>query len=338
MTQPANTSKPRNSNIEWLRIMAIMMVLVSHAGYFTFGPVTCHGLEAAGRVMTEAFALACVNIFMFITGWYGVRFSLEKVLRLCFLALFAMVAAHLVAWAARPDLLVNLACWNPLQYWYVNAYVGLLILAPALNAGVERLTARQLLVVLVLGYLTFGITDFLGLSQGIGTNNGFSILWMAFVYLLGQYCRRHAARPSAPVLWATLLVAYAGQCLVQTHGIAIKAYTCPFALAMAMCWFGLFHRMKPHSSRVVNRMGGAALTVYLLNMTPCLTAWFKLTLHALRQQHGTPAFVALAALYLMTWIIAGVAIDQLRLWLWRLLQPAARRLSTRLQQWAARET
>lgn len=69
----------RQSNMELLRIVAMLMVMVLHTGYASFGYPRTVWLQAEplrwlGLTMTEVYTVACVNIFVLITGWFGTTF------------------------------------------------------------------------------------------------------------------------------------------------------------------------------------------------------------------------------------------------------------------------
>ena len=118
--------KTRQSNIELLRILAMVMVMVLHANFETLGYPRPHKVEAepmmwAGMMLTEELCICCVDVFVLITGWFGVHFRWRTFLRLCFLTLFVSQAMNLAVWAAKgaaPGDWFQLlrASW---QYWFI---------------------------------------------------------------------------------------------------------------------------------------------------------------------------------------------------------------------------
>ena len=76
----------RQSNMELLRIVAMLMVMVLHTGYASFGYPRTVWLQAEplrwlGLTMTEVYTVACVNIFVLITGWFGTTFRTKGAVR-----------------------------------------------------------------------------------------------------------------------------------------------------------------------------------------------------------------------------------------------------------------
>lgn len=83
----------RNSNVELLRFVLMIGVCVQH--------MLVHGLSlkdmGTGNILPEAFDLLllvivapAVNCFMFISGYYGIRFSRKKILTLSIQAFIIM--------------------------------------------------------------------------------------------------------------------------------------------------------------------------------------------------------------------------------------------------------
>jgi surface polysaccharide O-acyltransferase-like enzyme len=74
----------RESNIELLRIIAMILVVLVHCNYFSLGPVAPEAIAAAPldsfvKAFAEQLCIICVNVFILISGWFGIRPSLKGV-------------------------------------------------------------------------------------------------------------------------------------------------------------------------------------------------------------------------------------------------------------------
>lgn len=72
------TQKIRDSNIELLRILAMFMVLLVHADFFSLGipsveDIQNNQLDSFWRIFFEAVNIPCVNIFVLISGYFGIK-------------------------------------------------------------------------------------------------------------------------------------------------------------------------------------------------------------------------------------------------------------------------
>ena len=81
--------RPRQSNIELLRIAAMLLILVLHANFFALGAYEPEDfktdpLPTATRILFEQAAIYAVNLFVLISGWFGIRTKTKSLTALMF--------------------------------------------------------------------------------------------------------------------------------------------------------------------------------------------------------------------------------------------------------------
>ena len=138
-------SSPRQSNIELLRIISMFLVMVVHSMEGSLGRPTTEDLVHAPidvlcRVNFETLGLVCVNVFVLISGWFGIRCSIKGAVKFIYQCLFmAIVVVAFLAIMQGPltwtELIRDLIL--PKNWWFVYAYFTLYILSPILNVFVE---------------------------------------------------------------------------------------------------------------------------------------------------------------------------------------------------------
>ena len=131
--------------MELLRIVAMLMVMVLHTGYASFGYPRTVWLQAEplrwlGLTMTEVYTVACVNIFVLITGWFGTTFRTKGAVRLAIQPVYVTIVLALYVWlAGLPQPAGVMDYVRPIwSYWFVCSYLVLYLLTPMLNAFVEK--------------------------------------------------------------------------------------------------------------------------------------------------------------------------------------------------------
>ena len=94
-------SKERLSNIELLRILSMLMVIGLHCNYVSLGIPTEHTLSANTfgeclRIVIENACLVSVNVYVLISGYFGIHLKAEKVFRYLFQVFFfaSVVVLH----------------------------------------------------------------------------------------------------------------------------------------------------------------------------------------------------------------------------------------------------
>lgn len=134
----------RDANIELYRCL------------LTFGIVILHtiGLYSKAWHWLSSMFVWCVPGFVFITGWFGCRFKLSKVLFLYGVALYCFPVSNgigILCGGGR----VGLIDWLKLSWelfrdhWFIHAYVGLMMLAPIIEAALAPIKERASLTVAI---------------------------------------------------------------------------------------------------------------------------------------------------------------------------------------------
>ena len=83
----------RDSNMELLRIVCMLLVILCHANYMSLGSPSqsdtiIHSGSSFFRMYLFAVSAICVNCFILISGWYGIRPKLKRFISLMFQVLF----------------------------------------------------------------------------------------------------------------------------------------------------------------------------------------------------------------------------------------------------------
>ena len=141
----------RNSNIELLRIVSMLMILMLH--YLLFGNIlsqsTAGGIAYYGSWTLEAVCLISVDCYMLISGYFPSekQFTSRRILSFYVQILFyTLVLAVFCFSLGIADLnIANLIQIIPVlggRNWYVTAYFCLLFLSPVLNHVVQSMEKK----------------------------------------------------------------------------------------------------------------------------------------------------------------------------------------------------
>ena len=322
----------RQSNFELLRIIAILMVVLYHANYHSLGfPVREDILAAPGtlfwRALAEQICVAGVNIFILISGWFGIKPSIKKFCSLLFQVFFygliAIAVGLLAGWEIPVKLCLKVFYFGG-QYWFVIAYFVLFLISPILNSFVENSPPRRIIAVLACFFAAEFIYDWLA---SMGTwYRGFSAISFAGLYLLARFIRLYS-RKLIHASTSSLLIVYALATLIPTiisylgirNGwiqLNPRAYTSPFIIAAAVSLLLCFSRLK-FESKFVNWVACSAFAVYLFHVNPVIFPHFKQAASALSLSLN-PVFFSVSALLLaITLFLACAAFDRIRMGCWK---------------------
>ena len=189
----------RNSNIELLRIVCMLMVVVLH--FNNNGANT--GIVNMPELLTvrltwgflvESFCIVAVNCFVLISGYFAIKLKWRSMLKFylqCFfIGLFSYLAYVGIcggfSWQVLAELLL---AFTHNGWWFVVSYVGLMLLSPLLNKAVDGMTCKQLLHSVLLFSM---VILYLGWYQKVEpTNSGCSLISFVWIYLIGRYIGKH---------------------------------------------------------------------------------------------------------------------------------------------------
>lgn len=350
---------PRNSSLELLRLLAMLLILLLHANFPALGfpsasEAQAQPLSTLAQLASEALCIVAVNCFVLLSGFFGIRLRGEGLASLFFQSAFYGAVAYLVALALTGGaggfkLGTFLGQSLPLAKsggWFVPAYVGLMLLSPLLERALAQLSTRQLGRYLALYYGLHTIWVFL--FKTIDQHDGYSIFSFIGIYLLGSYLRRTKERWKRIPRWR-FLASYVGISIgsaLLILGISIAtgltlrggalpywfmSYASPLVIASAVSLFLFFARERFYAPWI-NALAGSTLAVYLLH---CNDALFPHYLHFVRQLHAEPLALFLLSVLAFALVVFALSllIDQLRLVLWkRAVRPVYLRLEGYLRR------
>ena len=213
----------RNRGIDLLRMTAMWMVVILHilnkGGVLATAAPLSAGQGTARLLETAAYC--AVNCYGLISGYVGVqrrfRYSgaLALWLRVAFYTLgITAVFACLMPGSVNGDRVLR--AFFPVlfrQYWYVTAYFGMCLFIPFFNLLLNRLSKGQLRLLVLSIVLVFSVLPTLRQKDVFLTDNGYSVLWLSCLYLLGGILRLCGSQTSRrPASWGAI---YAG-CVLAT--------------------------------------------------------------------------------------------------------------------------
>ncbi len=191
----------RNVNIELLRIVGTMLVLILHVlGLGGILPnIPSDSAAYWGAWFLEICAYCAVNIFGLISGYVMMdkTVKIRNILNLWFQVFFYSVLIAGLVFAFIPEargaknLIISLFPVFSGQWWYVSAYFGLFLFMPVLNVSINYISQATFRNVLIAMLLVFCTANRLIPLDVFGLSNGYSMIWLILMYLFGAYIRKY---------------------------------------------------------------------------------------------------------------------------------------------------
>jgi len=137
----------RKTGIELLRIIAAIMICAGHVNISLWYNCDNQNNIFPYVSFVEMFCLYGVNIFGLITGYLCVysKWNIKRIVRVVFIVLFYSILGLLVAAIFKPEFVNTdylLQSFFPISsgvYWYVAAYIVVMIISPMFNCFLQRI-------------------------------------------------------------------------------------------------------------------------------------------------------------------------------------------------------
>ena len=266
----------RQSNIEALRLLSMLMVLNLHSFW---GYDHGRGVMQALDFFRESTSICAVNVFLLISGYFGIKWKWKSFYNLVFQIFFYSFGVYLVACGigaiefSISGLLSNVkalyASWG-----FIAGYVLLYFCSPLLNSFVDTVENRRLLLTI---FVIFIAENF------ICRNSGY--LNYGLLYLIGRFLNKTRAVDSLEIkarryYWITTLLMFIivyilFRFLHITNATAMQglfvgySYAAPLVILQAIFLFLVFGRMHL-SSKFINWCASSCLAIFLIHMHPSI--------------------------------------------------------------------
>ena len=328
--------KVRDSNMELLRIAAMLLVLIYHTNFLSFGAPSVIEtrtipLTVFLRDVLNACSVICVNLFVFISGWYGIKPKIKRFAEFLF-QVFFIIAVTLVAYSVfsnhsfdRHDLQAIFLMTD--EMWFVKAYLILYLFAPALNAFIEKASQKQLLITLIIFYAFLTIYGW-GVVVVKWVNDGYSPVCFFGLYLLAGYIRRYKNKfTSLPAIYD--LIIFLGLAvfnatiafLTISKGFNaymwLDSYASPLVI-LETVYLALFFSKLSFRSNFINWVASSCFAVYLVHCSRNILGVYCSTITTLHEQNEPVIFLLYVTLFVVLVFLGSIVLDKIRIAAWKL--------------------
>lgn len=289
----------RESNIELLRILAMLGVIILHYNNPSIGGglsfVKSGSINYWFLNLIESIFVRAVNLFMIISAYFMAssnKRDLWKPIQLLAQVIIFSVSKYILISLIKSNFSICglVGVLIPANY-FVILYIVVFIISPYINLIFESLDSRKRKLFICTLILLFSVyptivdvlievtkDSFNGLSSiGMyGSQYGYSIVNFTLCYCEGAYIRFESediSKVNTSKLVAGLLACVAAMTIWSVINDSIGYFTektaweyCnPLVIMSAVCAFLLFKRIKIKNSKFINSLAKGSFTVYLIH-------------------------------------------------------------------------
>ncbi|MGN0982037.1 MAG: acyltransferase [Candidatus Limivicinus sp.] len=325
----------RNSQLELLRILCMLMIVAYHYSIYGFYSDTL--LSSPNKTLIELVGLGGnigASIFILISGYYMLdsRYSFRKFSLYLGQIWFYTLGALLLFLLVFPDSglvdrsMISMALFpiSKGHYWFATSYFVLMLFSPFLNVFIRSASRSQLLAAI---WTLLGIFVFLPLLFNVYLTYS-TIARLLILYLTAGYIRlygtgsptgfrRHLMAAltlaAGAVLWV-VLANLLGQKLNNSYLLehsTVPAHNALFVYLMALALFLVFSKATPRYSKWINQIAKLTFGVYLFHENQLLRSIWQ-SIFKTAQFVDSPWLLLHALCAISTVYLAGSLVEYLR--------------------------
>lgn len=303
--------RERNSSIELLRLLLMLMVLILHVNKDVLFTEAVDGMtfNLLYLRILESCCIISVNCFILISGYFSAikkRLNVYRIMSLIILTCFYGSSIYLFCCLignehfTTKELIRSAIPFFFDRHWFINIYLVLAILSPFINKGIMLLSKKSFQLLLLIMLLCFSVWPTF-LPNPPNTDRGYGIVSFILIYCIGAYlriygnsfCKSRAIFLSAYLMSTAIIFVF-----YSLSGWTWKwlDYNSLFNVFSSVMFFLFFLRTR-FTSVWINNISKSAIAVYLIH-----------TNHAIRPNIFTKWFAVQNFLFEPTFVIRHVLI------------------------------
>lgn len=319
----------RDSNIELFRIVAMLLVLVCHFNGWFLGGIsdiydnTVPLEQRLGQTFIQSLGLVCVNCFIIISGWFGLKLSFMRVWKM-----WVILVCFLIPF----DILSIFVCKNvefkittfirdffafPSFSYYIQDYMLLMFFSPLLNQFLNKYREKAIVYSMTFWVIEFGLESIFH-CETVFINNGYSLFHFILIYMLSRSLYYHYAKLAkvSRRVWIILyfLCAIGVSVLSLTPYKHTWGYSNPIAMIESFSLFFFFLTFK-FQSKKINWIASSTFAVFILHcLSPIINICRNVDNYVMdNYSYGTYLLIMTVFIGLIFFLCIGI--DKLRIYL-----------------------
>lgn len=281
----------RNSNIELLRIIAIIMIVFSHYCVHGIGVGITSKLDLGiNRFILEIFVLGNIGtvLFVLISGYYlsnSKKVKLKKLIHLLFQILFYSVSIYFILYflglnsLSIKNIIKAFLPFTFKEYWFATCYIMLYLFHPYINRLLNTLSRKEHLLFILLMLLFFVILHTLTNQDYYGNE----LIQFIMIYCIGAYFNKYPQNKfgekrnnlkslllsSCLIIISIISIDIIGTYLnigfMNNPNKFLLSRTSPLVILFCCSLFDIFMRKKASENKFINGISILVFGVYLIS-------------------------------------------------------------------------
>lgn len=317
----SDSKKVRNSSIELLRIIATILIIISHFSVHGIGYnvdiLTLKPCFNKFLIQNAQIGFLSVDIFVIITGYFSVKSKLkiEKIIRLILQVLFYSISIYAIFLALGIVDFSKYEFYKAIfptmlnQYWFFSSYILISLLSPFINRYLNNENRRNHLLLIIVLLFVFRFVAVFGDYFTMYPQLRYGSMDVFICYLIGAYLRLYPdnilnrKKNSAIALIACIILTvfsvgainFIGEKLHDPHILTFYNVCHERAslliIVTATSAFIISTKINIGKNRFINAISSCTFGVYIIHETPALRDYLWKTLFNIKEYVYSPKLI-----------------------------------------------
>lgn len=294
----------RNINIEILRSLSMFMILILH--FFNHGQILERmnnelNLSNVMIISLEVLSIVAVNVFVLISGYFlcKSKFNIKKIIKLISeVWIYSIILGAILILTKTIDINLKNIIYILLpfltqRYWFVNAYILMLLLSPFLNNFITTISKEKFKLLMFLLFIINSVLP-IGIKSSVSLSSANSLPWFINLYFMASYIRiyglKHNNKNNYLLIYSiTNIIFIIFAIIVFEFGhisklMYILKYNLPFTYISSLSLFMVFLNLKFDYNKITNKIirfiSSSTFSIYIIHENHFIrdllwTKWLK---------------------------------------------------------------
>lgn len=277
----------RNSNLEMLRIVAMLMIIAHHFTLKSGALLETYGVNQIITIILYIGGKVGSNIFVIIGAYFLIdaRSNISRAIKIWGGTLFYSIAIGIPHIALTHNLEVeDIKLLFPVfgeEYWFSSCYISLLMISPLLNALISNVKQElyKYGVIILTVLMSVGPTILPWKTENYINN----LLWFIYLYLLIGYLKKYhfflSIKRNRIIFWTSYCMIFISVYIFMRWSVTrdnfdrIIMFANEFSilvLASSISLFCIFVLKESKWNKCINEIAGTTFGIYLIHMHPMI--------------------------------------------------------------------
>lgn len=326
-------TKIRNSNLEILRIVSMILIIMHH--YVVHGGF-CWESITTNKIILEVLSLGGklgVNCFVLITGYFMInsKISIKKILKLVLEVLFYSISIFAILYFTKVikfNVEIFKFSFFPITrsaYWFATTYTLLYLFIPFINKLIDNLNKKEHLHLCLILTAILSVIPNIIMVRIDFSNIGWFITLYAIAAYIRKYPNKYTENMKNNVIYASIVIIFLIFWVVEFNflGLVIpkaSKYIMYFGdidsfllLILSISLFLIFKNLKVKNSKFINLLASSTFGVYLIHDNKLVRNYIWVKLLKNNTYAESPYLILHLIISVISVFVICTIIDQVRI-------------------------